>query len=336
MSPTGKRVWIAVKSVVALAIVSGVGAQFWRILASPELAGQTFPLRVPFACAAGLLYLTAHTVWALFWWRLLLSQGVAISWRAAVRAYFVSQFGKYVPGKVWVLLLRVGLLRGTGASRAVVAVTALYETLTNMAAGAMLAAALVLVTGVGGEYVSGNLPGLIGIAILPGGVWVFLKLAGRVAGRARGPDARPLPNPSAGLLLSGLLQASTGWCLLGISLAAAVRAVHPDPPPLTGAEFVRDLAAVSAAYVFGFIILVSPGGLGPREFLLKEFLTVDFADRLARPEAEGTAVVTALVLRLVWTAFEVVLAGGWYLLGRTGPHSSEPEAMKERAVNHAD
>jgi len=335
MSPSGKRVWVAVKTVTATAIIGGVGVQFWRVLSRPELAGFTFPLRWPFLAAAGFLYLAAHTVWALFWRRLLASQGVEISRAAAVRVYFVSQFGKYVPGKVWVLLLRVGLLRGTGASRAVVAVTALYETLTNMAAGAMLAAVLVASTGVGGEDAAGNLPGLAAIATLPVGAWLFIRLAGRVARRARGPDARPLPNPPPGLLLAGLLQAAAGWCLLGVSLAAAVRAVHPDPPPATGDEFVRYLAAVTASYVFGFVVLVSPGGLGPREFLLAGFLTADFADRLPGPAAEGTAVVTALVLRFVWTAFEVVLAGGWYLAGRAGP-GGRTGGPGEGVANHAD
>lgn len=336
MSSTGKRLWVALKALAALAIAAGVGAQFWRVLTGPELAGQTFPFRWPYLLASGGLYLSAHTVWGLYWWRLLVNQGVDLSPVGAVRAYFVSQFGKYVPGKVWVLLLRVGLLHGTGASRSVVAVTALYETLTNMAAGAMLAAALVPLTGVGREYVSGRVLVLVGIAVLPIGVWVFLKAVGRATRAARGPGVRPLPNPPVGLLLAGLLQASIGWCLLGISLLAAVRAVHPDPPEPSVGEFVRMLAAVSAAYVVGFIVLVSPGGLGPREFLLTEFLAAGFADRLGPATAEATAVVTALVLRLVWTTFEVGLAGGWYWLGRPGPRPRGVATTGKGTDDHAE
>jgi hypothetical protein len=165
---------------------------------------------------------------------------------------------------------------------------------------------------------------------------VFLRLAGRIARAARGPDARPLPNPPARLLLSGLLQAAVGWCLLGVSLAAAVRAVHPDPPPPTAGEFARLLAAVAAAYVVGFVVLVSPGGLGPRDFLLKEFLAADFAGRMPGPAAEATAVVVALVLRLVWTAFEVVLAAGLYTVGKPRSPVEQPEPAGEGIVDHAD
>ena len=97
---------------------------------APASAQLTDPLSL---AASGVLYLLAHTVWGLFWWRLLRSQGVAVSPAAAVRAYFVSQFGKYVPGKVWVIAIRVAMLGSSPGTRLVVGVTATYETLTSMA-----------------------------------------------------------------------------------------------------------------------------------------------------------------------------------------------------------
>ena len=41
-----------------------------------------------------------------------------------LRGYFVSQFGKYVPGKVWVIFIRVAMLGRTAADKTVVGVTA--------------------------------------------------------------------------------------------------------------------------------------------------------------------------------------------------------------------
>ncbi len=309
MRRPGKRFWLAVKLALAVAVAAGVGVQFARVLSNPQLADFAFTVRPGYLAASAVLYLTAHTVWGLFWWRLLRSQGVAVSPVAAVRAYFVSQFGKYVPGKVWVILLRVGLLRGA-AGPAVVAVTATYETLTTMAAGAMLAAALA-------PAAAGNVYLLLGIAALPLGGWLFLQLGGRVAKRSQKPDARPLPNPPARLLLAGLLQAAAGWCLLGVSVGCAVRALHPAPPDWTADGFARDLAAVAVAYVVGFVVLVSPGGLGPREYLLSELLTPGFAGTVPAAEANALAVVVALVLRLVWTAAEVIVAGVCYATGKS-------------------
>jgi uncharacterized membrane protein YbhN (UPF0104 family) len=63
-------------------------------------------------------------------------------------------------------------------------------------------------------------------------------------------------------------------------------------------------AAVTLSYVVGFVVLVSPGGLGAREAVLLHVL------------GGPVAAVVALVLRLVWTTFEVIAAGVLYFAAR--------------------
>src|SRR3954467_14176491 len=129
MSRTRKRLWLAVKAVLAAVIVVGVGRHFANILAQPGLHPYPFALRVEYLLPAGVLYLLAHCCWGGFWVRLLRSQGVRVGMLTGLRAYFVSQFGKYVPGKAWVIFMRVAMLRGVPGGRALpVAVTATYET----------------------------------------------------------------------------------------------------------------------------------------------------------------------------------------------------------------
>ena len=125
-------------AVVALVLVGAVSYSFAETLGSDALKQREFHARWEYLVPAGVLYLLCHTLWGTFWVQLLRGQGVRISWYAGVRIYFVSQFGKYVPGKAWVILMRVALLRGRGIPPAVVAVTGTYETLTNMAAGAVV------------------------------------------------------------------------------------------------------------------------------------------------------------------------------------------------------
>ena len=110
MSSARKRWFLLLKCVLAGVILAAVGWKFYDLLRAPELAHRT-ALRVEFLIPAGLLYLGCHTLWGTFWWQLLRDQGVRVPWLTAVRAYFVSQAGKYVPGKAWVIFLRVGLLR---------------------------------------------------------------------------------------------------------------------------------------------------------------------------------------------------------------------------------
>lgn len=311
MPPSRKRLWLAAQAVLAAAILVAVGRHFWKLLDDQSLASVSVGDRWWYLIPAGLLYLCAHTIWGTYWWELLRYQKVEVSWATAVRAYFISQFGKYVPGKVWVLALRVGQLRNApGANFRVVGLTAAYETLINMAAGAMLAAVLIPHTGIGGEYTSGQGPIIAGIAALPVGLFLLVRLVNRITRLRKGPDAQAVSNTPLWLLVVGLLQAAVGWCLLGVSLRLTVLAILPAFPW----NYPGDLASVTASYVVGFIIIVAPGGLGPREFVLVKCLEPRLTDLTANPA--GQAVVLAVLLRLVWTGFEVLFAGGLYLWGK--------------------
>ncbi len=326
MSRNRKRLFIALKCVLALAIIVAVGREFARTLAKPELASFHFSLRFEYLLPAGLLYLLAHCSWGSFWVRLLHSQGVKVSWYTGMRAYFVSQFGKYIPGKGFVIVMRVGMLRGVGGRALPVAVTATYETLTNMAAGALVGVMLLPWLGVLPQEVSRNTTLLFAIAGLPIVLVLLNRLVVRIASKSREPDAPPLPSPSVWLLLEGLLHGAVGWCLLGLSLGLTIRAVLPDAKMITaanfdGAAYLGNVATVSLAYVVGFVVLVAPGGLGPREFVLKLLLAPRFLAAYDADLANGLAAVVALVLRLTWTAFEVVLATGLYAV-RPKPHAS--------------
>jgi len=128
-----------------------------------------------------------------------------------------------------------------------------------------------------------------------------------------------LPAPSPYLLARGLIQDSVGWLLLGLSLGLVIRGLAPDPPAWTWANFADDLGAVAASYVAGFILLIAPGGLGAREWVLKLAVADRFADVLGVKNAAAFGVVVALVLRLVWTFFEVGLCGFLWWRGHKRP-----------------
>jgi len=230
MSPGNRRrLWLAIKTALAVAIVTGVAVQFTKILSQRELKELQFALRFEYLLPAGVLYLMAHCSWGAFWVRLLRDQGIAVSWFAGLRAYFVSQVGKYIPGKVAVIVIRVGML-GKPGTRLAVGVTATYETLTNMAAGALVGMLFLPYLVALPAEVSANVVYLIAFAALPVVLVLLHKLAVRLAARSRGPDAPPLHSPSTLLLAQGLLHGAAGWCLLGVSLGLVIRGVVPEPP----------------------------------------------------------------------------------------------------------
>jgi uncharacterized membrane protein YbhN (UPF0104 family) len=119
-------------------------------------------------------------------------------------------------------------------------------------------------------------------------------------------------------LAEGLLLTTFGWLLLGTSMAATVEGTLGPGLEWSGSLLGRVVALAGLSYVAGFVILLAPGGLGVREFLLKLFLTAEVA--ALRPmdadEAAAATVLVVVVLRLVWTLAEVVMAGLLYWLPR--------------------
>ena len=328
-----KHLWLALKTLLAVAILIGVARYFARVLTDPALDRVPFSVRIEYLIPAGLLYLMAHCCWGSFWVRLMHGQHIAVSWYAGMRCYFVSQLGKYVPGKAWVVLMRVGILRHDAHAHPIpVAVTATYETLSSMAAGALLAVLLLPYLGVLPVELSGKTTALIAVAALPVGLGVLNKLAARIAKRRRGPDARPLPAPSLRLLAQGLLHGVCGWCLLGISLALVIHSVVQDVPAISD-SFPADLGAIATSYVAGFVVLVAPGGLGVREWVLQVTLAPRFVASLGEKEAAALAVIIALILRITWTIAEVVIASTLYfirpkpLAHRTAPSLTAAESV---------
>lgn len=313
---TGKRrkLWLVVETVVALVIVLAVAANFRNTLRGIEPGSLPIRVRPELLVPAGALYLLAHLCWSSFWVRLLHFEGVRVSWWVGLRTYYISQFGKYVPGKVLVPLMRMGMLRPHGAHPVPVGVTAVYETLVSMSAGALLAVLFLPALGVLPAEISGNRTALFAVVALPLGLAMLNKLAARIAKKRRGPDARPLPAPSLFLLAQGLAHGACGYCLLALSLGLTVRGVVPDVPEWDAVAFTRDLAAVALSYVAGFVFVIAPGGLGARELVLKWALAPQFVAALGETPAAQVAVLVALALRLAWTVAEAAVGLLFYVL----------------------
>jgi hypothetical protein len=331
MSGKLRRWWPAVKALVGLAILAAIGRRFAIDLARPELWQR--PIHPGWTALSGLLYLLGIGLSALYWQRLLGHLGCTAPLGTALRAYYLGHLGKYLPGKAWALWLRAEHLQGAGVRRAPAVLTAFYEVLTTMASGALVALLLFawLGTGAAGPDRK-DLYGLLRLEVPEGGVLgrpsavllalvllaatglpLFPPLFNRVVhrlGLPLGTPDTPVPRIRLAHLAEGLALTALGWLLLGAALAAAVCGVAGTGLPWSGTALGRMPAIMSLAYVAGFAILVAPGGLGVREFFLTLLLAPELAAlaHLTPDMARGTAVLTVLVLRLVWTSAELLLA----------------------------
>ena len=138
----------------------------------------------------------------------------------------------------------------------------------------------------------------------PFSAWLF-TLVGRKA-LPRDPSAIQPPAFTAGLMVQGAFLTSLGWLCHALSLGCTLQAVSDRPFDLT--QFPVWLASVCVSTVGGFVILIAPGGLGVREWLLVEMLK-------DQPAIGPThAVVAAGLLRAVWFVAELVAAGVLYIV----------------------
>jgi len=306
----GKRwLWRICKIVITGIIVVAVGRQFAFDLA--KLDWQSLELRPGWLLLAAVAYLCGLGFSGLYWYRLLWRFGEQPRFWPACRAYFVGHLGKYVPGKAVALVLRASLVRGPRVRLGVAIVSAFYEVLTTMAAGALLTAVVFTfqppqVDGLTWSpvYTGVLLLGFAGIPVLPG---LFNRVVGRLAKRFQSLESFRLPHITLLTLLEGLLLASCGWLLLGLSTWCVFNAVAGEVVALNWTSGPQFLATVCLAYVAGFLALIVPGGLGVREELMRQFFPSLLSLQLTS--------LAILLLRLLWTATEVVAAGLLYMAG---------------------
>ncbi|HZY88984.1 MAG TPA: lysylphosphatidylglycerol synthase transmembrane domain-containing protein [Gemmataceae bacterium] len=331
-----RRWWPAVKWLLGLAILVLIGRQFARDLQRPDLWQR--PLHPGWLVVAGLLYLLGIGCSAVYWRRLLGHLGPRPPLLTAARAYYVGHLAKYLPGKAWAVFVRASLVRPAGVSLGVATLTTFYEVLTTMAAGALVATVLFPLVGTAAvgaphwdtlrqlarletppEGVPTAAATLLSLLLLlaTGGPLlppVFNRLAHHLSLPFRGREV-VLPRIQHTHLAEGLLLASAGWLLLGASLGAALHAILGPELPWSVEGLGRLAAIMGLSYVAGFVIVVAPGGLGVREFCLTLFLAPELAALgLETDAARAVAVLAVLVLRLVWTLAELVMAGLLYWL----------------------
>ena len=128
-----------------------------------------------------------------------------------------------------------------------------------------------------------------------------------------GPEATPRITPR--LYVEGVFLSTLGWTLLGLSQVAVLASIVPGGLPVSAWSMA--IASVGLATVAGFVVPISPGGLGVREWVLWTALA-SVIDR-------DHAVVAALVLRLAWVAGEVVAGAVVFAIRpapRQGPAST--------------
>jgi len=290
MKPTARRaVYQLVLFALTLAAVSWLVARDFRKLSSYAL-GLDWPLVALSLCAVIAAYLVRFGVWT----RLSAMMGLHAPTLRAGRAYFLSVLGRYIPGKVGLTLVRIEAYRGSSADTVILA--------TGIEMIAALAAAFLLAF-IGLASSPGSFPSYLRWAPLVGLVPLFAALTPafmkrtanmllRLAGRKE-VGALPPYRANVGLVL---LYTIPGF-LHGLGLFFLLNAFAHIP----AAHYLAVTGVYYAANLVGLLAVFAPGGLGVREGIL--FLV------LPALVGKEIAIISAILMRLVTIAAELVLAG---------------------------
>lgn len=293
-----------------------VGLLIWGVhrtveRALDDLAAQNWSaeqLSPPWLVASGLLYLAGLLPSAIFWWYVLGDLGQRPRLGETIRAYYIGHLGKYVPGKALVVILRTALLRSEHVAPGITSVSVLYETLTMMAVGAAIASLVLAAVFHDQPMLLALGLGMMFVSSLPTAPPIFRRLVAWLGRRGTADDAaRAAVRVRNVTLLSGWLAVAGGWCLVGLSLWAALQASMATYNEPLAVQWMICTGTAALAVVAGFLSLI-PGGLVVREAI--------FLALLAPMVGEGAALVAAILARLVWLVAELLISVILYPLSR--------------------
>ncbi len=279
---------------LVLSLLATGGVAYLVVNSYNEISRFRFTYNWPMLVVAFFLEVLAYLCRFRIWLGITDELDLKTSKLAAARGYFLSTLGKYIPGNVGLFLARVEAYRGYSRSR--VAVAAIVEYVATIASSCLL-----VVIGLAAAPFSVP-PGIrLGAGALAVVLLIslhqrfLLGLINRVLSLAKRKPVRSFPSWSMqvrfvlAFILVGLLQ--------GMAMFVVLNALHPT-------SFDNYLAITGAYYAAGLIglaIVFAPSGIGVREGVLMLILP----SMVPRP----VAIVSTVLIRLVATSGELVLAG---------------------------
>ena len=253
-----KTIGVAVAGVILFFIIRNL------VSSLAELETIRFSVRPWRIVGSFLMLAVLFPVYGRLWQYILARMGYAIAYRRSMRIWFLSQAGRYVPGKIWFALGRIYLCERAGIPRGAATVAMGLE-LALVLASAFVAfgiAALVSPALARQEYLVGLLLLPVVIAAVHPAVirWVLRKLK-------KLPADFDLSYPDV-LKILGLYVICWGIYGVGFYLIGTAFWVSGAPPAFysAGSAVVPEMIGVnSIAWAGGLLSVVTPAGLGVRE-----------------------------------------------------------------------
>jgi len=289
---------------IVIAIFTFLGKMVWDNWI--QVRDASFSLQpFPFILST-LLFAFSYFIQIWAWYFITLKLDIALSFKKTLEGWLYSQLGKYVPGKVWILLGRFTFYQSQGKSKKAISIALYFETITIIMAAGIISFVALIFFKEGRLFLSGTTFGwvifllIVALIVLHPQVlqkifnWILIQFK-------KEPISLSL---SYSDILWVLMICILSWIIGGIGFYLFVQSVFSVSPShilfLTG--------ALAFSSTLGLIALFAPSGLGVREGVLVYLLSYLMP---------GSVAVVISVLTRIWiTLIEIGLIGMIYLLGR--------------------
>jgi uncharacterized membrane protein YbhN (UPF0104 family) len=290
-----------VKWIIVVAIFVFLGKMVWdnwNQVKDASFTFEVFPLLL-----STLIFVFSYFIQISAWYMITLKLGIALPIQETLESWFYSQLGKYLPGKVWVLLGRFYSYESKGKSKKAILIALYLETVTMIvAAGLMFLVAIIFFREVRPFYIGRQSMWMV-LLFLSG----FLSLHPRVLQKILNWILVQLKRETISLTISYsnilwiLFVCIISWIVGGVGFYFFVDSVYPMAPQYI--LFLTGALAISST--LGLIAIFAPSGLGVREGALVYILSF----MMATP----VAVIISILTRIWMTLVEIGLIGMVYL-----------------------
>ena len=295
MSATRHGAWRWIQLALTLAIVGFAGWYLWNQWSAATENGYRFDFELRWLAAASAVILGTFLLLIETWRRVLGQLGSTLSFGAAARVWFVSNLGKYVPGRIWAITSMAMMAGEHGVPVGVVGASSVVIMAANVATGF----AVVLVTSAGTvQRLAGSVAAVVAAMI---GLFVLLFATpyiathwNRIARRFHRAELTVSIPPMA--VVYAIAGTTMSWLLYGLAFMLFVRSII-GPSNVAYSIFVT---ANAASYLVGYLMIIAPAGIGFREVALATLLP-------ALKIASGPQAAVITVASRIWlTVLEIV------------------------------
>jgi len=300
-SPYKKLLLVLLKLILFAVVFYFIYLQFranWDDIKTYDWQINSFGLlMLSIACALFALFLFAST-----WGMVVKGFGHRISLPAAFKISYLSNLGRYVPGKIWQLFGIIYVARQYGLSpekaTASFLISQLFTTVSAfliLAISTQIEPAIIIdqiaFMGKGSAHLFTFVMVLLSLMVI---IWPnkILSVTNYILRRFSRPElAFSIDKKVAPAIFLGYCVA---WIFYGAALWMFIKSIVSE----TDIGIVPSVGIFAGSYQIGYLALFAPGGIGPRELVMGQMLL---------PFLPGVAPMIAILSR-IWTTIIEILA----------------------------